>query len=114
MWPLGDVGNHLGDEEGVVFGAVGGIDGIIAGLFLESVEAADACGNDDADAVFVDCSFGCFVKTGILYGLTGSHKGILSVQVELAHFLAVEMLFGVEVLYLAGKLRLEKTCVEVG
>lgn len=74
----------------------------------------DAAATMTPTPVFVDCSFGCFVKTGILYGLTGSHKGILSVQVELAHFLAVEMLFGVEVFYLAGKLRLEKTCVEVG
>lgn len=107
-----DVGNHLRDEEGVVFGAVGGVDGIISGLLFESVKTADACGDDYTDAVAVEVLF--FLKTGISYGLTRSHHGILGIKVELTQLFAVEMLVAVETLDLAGELGFEQRCVEMG
>ena len=108
----GDVCDHLGDEEGVVFRPLVGVHGVIAGLLLESVETADACGDDDTHAVLVE---GLVVlDAGVLDSLTGGHQRVLGVKVELAQFLAVDMVGAVESLDLTGKLCLEKGSVEVG
>ena len=49
-----DVGNHLGDEEGVEFRTLVLVESIVAGFLLESVETADTCCNNHADTVAVD------------------------------------------------------------
>ena len=107
-----DVGNHLGNEEGIVFGALIGIHGIISGLFLESVETTDAGGYNHAYAVFVDTSiFGLYSCVG--HCLTGCNHGILCIEVELARFAAVEMILGFETLYFAGELGFEQAGIEM-
>ena len=101
----GDVSNHLGDEEGVVFGAVSLVYCIIAGFLLKCVKTADTGCNNHAHAVAVE--IGCLFKLAVGNSLTSCHKSILRIQVELAQFLAVDMLCGVEILHFAGKLCLE-------
>ncbi len=101
-----DVGNHLRNEEGVVFGAVGGIYGIIACLLLEGVQTADTGSHNHSHAVAVEVFF--FFNTRIFNRLTGCHHGILRIEVELAQFLAVEMSGTVKPLDFAGELGFEQ------
>ncbi len=77
------------------------------------METADACSDDDADAVLVDSSFGRFLELGVGHGLTGCHEGVLCVEVELTGLATVEVVFGIEAFDLTGELRLEEACVEV-
>ena len=108
----GDVGDHLGDEEGVVLGTLfGAVDGIVAGLFFEGVDAADTYAEDNADTVLVN---GLEVHAAVLDSLHGGHEGILLVEVHLAGFLAVDIVGHLEVLDFAGKLRLKLRCVKMG
>jgi hypothetical protein len=106
-----DVGDHLGDEEWVVFGTLLFIERIVTGFLLEGVEAADTGGYDNAYPVAVEV--GSLLQAGVGHGLTGGHERILGVEVELTEFLAVDMVGGVEALYLAGKLSLKLRGVEV-
>ena len=85
---------------------------IVAGFLLESVEATDTGGNDYADAVAVE--IGSILDTGISDSLTGCDDTILCIEVELTEFLAVEMVVGIVVLDLAGKLGFEFGGVEMG
>ncbi len=108
-----DVGDHLGDEEWVVFGALlGTVHGIISGLFFKSVQTTDACCHDYTHAVAVEV--GCFEKIGVGYGLTGCDDAILGIEVELTEFLAVEVIGCVVALDFACKLGLEFRSVEMG
>ena len=107
----GNVGNHFGNEERVVLGPVGFVEGIISGFLLECVKAADAGSNDYADAVLVEIPVS--LETGILHSLTGCDHGVLRIEVKLTQLFAVEVGCGVEVLDFAGELRLELRGVEV-
>ena len=106
-----DVGNHLGDEEGVILRTVGLVEGIISGFLLKGVEAADTGSYDNAHTVFVDGAFG--IKAGVGHSLASSHDAILGIEVELAQFFAVEMVCSIEVFDFAGKLCLELRGVKV-
>ena len=107
-----DVGNHLGDEEGIELGAHGcAIDSPVAGFFFKRMDAADTYTEDYADAVLVN-SFE--VHTAILNGLLGSHEGVLLVEVHLAHLFAVEEVGSLKALHLASKLGLEVGSIKVG
>ena len=86
------------------------MEGEVSGFFFTGVEAADTGSNDNANAVFVNILVG---ESGIGYGLTCSHQGLLSIEVKLTHFFAVKMISGVEVLNFAGKLRFELRGVEM-
>ena len=66
----GDVGNHLRDEEGVVFWAFFFVFGIITGFFFKGVKAADTGSDDNTDAVFVDS---LRVEVGIFDCLSGGY-----------------------------------------
>ena len=55
------------------------------------MEAADTGSYDNAYAVFVYAGAFLF-KLGVGHGLTGSHEGILGIEVECALFFAVEVL----------------------
>ncbi len=103
--PGGDVGDHLWDEEGVVFGAFILIEGIVAGFLLKGVEAADACGEDYAYAVAV--KVGVVLELRVVYRLSGGVERVLGVEVHRAHLFAVEMLCGVETLDFASELGFE-------
>ena len=109
--PGGYVGDHLGDEEWIVLRSVLFMHGIVSGFFLESVKATDTGSYDHTHAVFVD--FLACLKTCIGYGFAGCNHCILSVEVELAELLAVEVVSAVEVLDFTGKLSLEFRSVEV-
>ena len=107
-----DVGNHLGDEEGIELGAHGcAIDSPVAGFFFKRMDAADTYTEDYADAVLVN-SFE--VHTAVLDSLLGSHEGILLVEVHLAHLFAVEEVGSLKALHLASKLGLEVGSIKVG
>ena len=108
-----NVGNHFRNEERIVFRTFFGVHSIVACFFLEGVQTTDTGSDDDADTVFIDGTFRGGLKTGISDCLTGSHKGILCIQVELTCFLAVEVLVGIKTFHFAGKLCLEQACVEV-
>ncbi len=71
-----DVGDHLGDEEGVVFGTLLFIERIVTGFLLEGVEAADTGGYDNAYPVAVEV--GSLLQAGVGHGLTGGHERILT------------------------------------
>ncbi len=106
-----DVGNHLGDEEGIVFGSLlRAMKCEISGFLLECVKSADTCRENNADTILVD-SFA--FKTCIFYCLVGSLKRIHGVKVKLTGFLAVEMRGRIKILDLACELCLEFGCVEV-
>ena len=107
-----NVGNHLGNEEGVVFRALVLVEGIVSGFFLKGVEAADTGCDNYTHAVFVNVrAFG--LETGVLDCLTGRHEGILGVEVELTELAAVKVFVGIEALHLACELGLELGGVEV-
>ena len=110
--PGGDIGNHLGDEEGSEFGA-DGVSGtlVAAQLLLKGLDAADADAIDDAHAVLVNR---VEIHGAVLDGLLRSGDGVLAVEIHLAGFLAVDTVgFGVKVLHLASELGLEFFCVEM-
>ncbi len=104
------VGDHLGNEERIVFRPFLLVNSIISRFFLKCVKAAYAGCEYHAYAVFVkvfvveSCIFDCLV---------GRHQSVHGIQVERPRLLAVEMLFGLEVFHLACKLRLEQACVEM-
>ncbi len=53
--PGRDVGNHLGDKEGVVFGPLLlAVHGKVSGFLLEGMQTADACCKNDSYPVLVD------------------------------------------------------------
>ena len=99
-----DVGNHLGDEEGVELRAVFLVAGIVSGFFFEGVDTADTYAENHADAVLVD---GFEVPAAVVDGFHGSHERILLVEVHLAGLLAVDEVSGLEVLHFASELSLE-------
>ena len=109
----GDVGNHLGDEEGTELGAdFSTCAGIGANLLLEGLDAADANAEDHTHAVLID---GVEVHLAVGDGLLGSSNGILRVDVHLASLLAVDaVLLRVEAFDFTGELSLEFLCVEMG
>ncbi len=109
----GDVSDHLGDEEGVVFGTLFLMAGIVAGFFFERVKTADTGSYDYAYTVRVDGAVGG-IESSILDSLTGSNERILGVEVELTLLAAVEVVRSLEVLDFTCKLCLEFRSIEVG
>ena len=106
-----DVGNHLRDEERIVFRTLlSAVDSEISGFLLESVQTSDASREDYAHAVFVDAFV---LEPGVGDGLVGCSQGIHGVKIELAHLATVEMIFRLVAFHLAGELRLELRGVEV-
>ncbi len=106
-----DVGDHFRNEERIVFRTLVSVKGVISGFLLEGVQATDTGGEDHADTILVDTLLG--IELSVVDSLLSSHEGILGVEVELAQLLAVEVFFGVKILYLTCKLRLEKRSVEM-
>ena len=106
-----DVGDHLGDEEGVVFRACRGVHCIISGFLLKSVEAADASCHNYSNAVAVEVLL--LFDAGIFHSLAGCHDGILCVEVKLTQFLTVEVVGCIEAFYLTRKLGFEQRSVEM-
>ena len=107
----GDVGNHLGDEEGVELRAVFFVHSIVAGFFLKGMDAADAYTENHADAVLVDF---LQVPSAVLDGLHGSHECILLVEVHFACLFAVDEVVGLEAFHFAGELCFEFGGIKVG
>ena len=106
-----DVGNHLGDEEGVVFRTLlCAVECVIAGFLFEGVQTADTGCKDHTYTVFVDAFI---FKPCISDSFISCHERIHCVEVELACFLAVEMLGLIEILHLTSKLSLELAGIEV-
>ena len=106
-----NVGNHLGDEEGVELRTVLTMGSIVGYLVLESLDTADTYAVDHTNAVFV---FGLQVHGAVLNSLLGSNQGQLGIAVHLASLLAVQVCVDVKVLDLTGKLRLEVGGIEMG
>ena len=106
-----DVGNHLGDEERVVFRTLLGMHRIISGFLLKSVKTADTGRHNHSHTVTVEIVG--FFNTRILNCLTGCHHGILSIQVKLTELFAVKVIFTFKVFNLAGKLCLEQRRIEM-
>ncbi len=106
-----DVGDHLRNEEGIVFGSLlRAMNCKIAGLLLECVETADTGCENHADTVLV---YSLAFKTCILDCLIGCLERVHRVKVKLTSLLAVEMRGRIEILNLACELGLEFACVEV-
>ena len=107
-----NVGNHLGDEEGVILGAerlVGAL--VVPFLFLEGVHSANANAQHHADACLVSL---LYVETAIIHGHRSCCHSKLAIGVHLASFLAVDEVCCVETLHLTGKGGLEVGCIEMG
>ena len=107
----GDVGNHLGNEEGIELRTVLLILGIIAHLFLKGLNTPDTDAEDYADAVLVLL---LQVPAAVFHGLHGSNHGELRIAVHLTGFLAIQIIVDIEVLHLTGKLRLKQACIKQG
>ena len=102
-----DIGNHLRDEEWVVLRTNLRI--VATCFLLESLDTTDTSAVDDANAVLV---FSLKVDAAILDCLGHSGKSQLSIAVNLAHLLLVEVESRIEILNLASKLCLELFSVE--
>ena len=103
----------IGDEEGTELGTDLGTRASVGfNLLLESLDAADADAIDDTHAVLIQTFL---LQAAVGDGLLGGSDGILAIEIHLAGLLAVDAIFlGVEVLHLAGKLRLELLGIEMG
>lgn len=101
----------LGMKKGVELGTIGLVDTVVFHFVLEGLDAADAYAEDHTDAVLV---FLVEVHGTILHGLLGSDESQLRVAIHLARLLAIDIVVDVEVLHLAGKLRLEIGGVKAG
>ena len=84
--------------------------GKVTGFLLECVETADAGCENYADAVFI---VAFVVKISVLDCLVGGGQRVHGVEVELAGFLAVEMVGGIEAFHFACELCLELGSVKV-
>ncbi len=100
-----DVGNHLGNEERIIFRTFLLMKGIVSGFFLKGVQTTDTGSDDNTDAIFVGVNG--IVDTRITDCLLGCSESILRIQIKRACFLAVEVLFRIKVLHFTGKLGLE-------
>ena len=105
------IGNHFGDEEGIVFRSLIFMKGIVAGFFLNCVVTSYKGSHDHAHTIFIDVFA---IELGVFHSLLGCHKGILSIQIKLAEALAVEMISAIEIFNFAGKLRFELGSIEMG
>ena len=101
--PRGDIGDHLGDEEGVEPGRAVAVEVVIC-LGPESPDPPDARSPDDACAVEVDL---CVQKSSIDHGLLHRHQRVLGKGVVLLEFLTVEMVQRIKPFELARYRRLE-------
>ena len=102
----GRVGDHLGDDERA---DLAGAALMIAGVLLfELVEAADAAAEDDAAAERI---FLAKVEAAVFDGFDGGDQRELGEAVEAARGLAVEILFGIQVLDFAAEVDLEGASV---
>ena len=100
-----DVCNHLGDEEGVeARTAFCTVDSVVGNLLFEGVDTADADTKHHSDAVLVD---GLEVHGAVSNGFHCCYESELLVTVHLAHFLLVDEVGRIEILYFAGELCLE-------
>ncbi len=106
-----DVGNHLRNEEGIVFRSLlRSVHRIVACLLLECVETADTCGEYHAHAVLVNTFV---LKTCVGDCLVGCSQGIHRIEVELTHLATVKMSRRIVTLHLTCELRLEFGGIEV-
>ena len=106
----GDVSDHLRNEERIEAGRPVAFDEILD-LLLEGEDAPDAAAEDDPHPVRVGLRLS---ESGVRYGLTGRHDAVLSVRIQLALLLAVEMVSGVPALQFTGELGLEFGRIEAG
>ena len=107
--PGRDVRDHLGDEEGIEARACFGV--VATDFLLEGAETTDTRGDDDPDTVLVHL---LYIELGVSDRLFGRYHSELGIAVEATCLLAINVLGDIEVLYLAGKLRLELRGVEEG
>ena len=105
------VGDHLGNEERIVFRPFLLVNSIISRFFLKCVKAAYA-----GCVISRLCGFVRFSSSSpaSLIASSAATKAYMAYTGRARpRLLAVEMLFGLEVFHLACKLRLEQACVEM-
>ena len=87
-----DIQDHLGNEKWVKPGCTVAF-GEIDDFFLESDQAADAAGKNNADPVRIHS---LFVNTCILYRLIAGRQGNLSIAIDLPGLLFFQVLQSIE------------------
>ena len=105
-----DVGNHLGDEEGVELGFLAEVLPIVSNFLFKGLDTADANAVNHANAVAV---FFFHVQAAVFDALHGRDDGQLGVAVHLACLLTVDIVGHVEVFHLASELAFEIGGVEM-
>ena len=104
-----DVGNHFGNEEWIE-ARIFAVFKVFAVLFGKGVHAADPRAPNNANAVFVGIGiFEARISDCLLCG----NQTKMGEAVHAAHFFALDEVFYIKALHLAGKLRFKLGCVKM-
>ena len=108
--PRGYICYHFRNEKGIELGSPLLVQEIFTYLVFKCLDATDTGRKNHSDAIQVLL---LQVEAGIAHRILGCLDGQLRIAVILPYLLAVEMISRVEILHLAGELRLEKGCIEM-
>ena len=104
-----NVGNHLGDEEGVELRTVLMMSTVVAYFIFKSLNTTDTYSINNAYACLV---FLFEIHAAVFNSLLSSNDGQLCVAIHLAGLLAINVVIDVKVLHLTSKLCLEFRGIE--